>query len=259
MWFGSWAEVVICYCSSRVSRRGQLTEAGLARPTVPLPGLTSLNCTHSLSMVHGATVSPRTRRFSKRTLFLPSLPQSPEHPKCLNHPRNPCSNPCATGEVRSSRLFFVPKPHVPHSTNWRLSIHRQTRLTCHRKLGAAYTDSHTHHSSTCSTLPGLPHDVPASPAVLVISEPQQLQDRRGGYYSCVEWAVRFACYAKEPSTFNSAKAQPPTTELIRRQSVRNKFSVRGVVRGASLALCAVNVVGCGLAYTFGKREKEEKK
>ncbi|EOA92179.1 hypothetical protein ACJQWK_03916 [Exserohilum turcicum] len=47
--------------------------------------------------------------------------------------------------------------------------------------------------------------------------------------------------------------------MRRSQSVRNKFSVRGVVRGASLALCAVNVVGCGLAYTFGKREKEEKK
>lgn len=42
------------------------------------------------------------------------------------------------------------------------------------------------------------------------------------------------------------------------QGLRNKFTVRGAVRGASLALCAVNVVGCGLAYTFGKREKEEK-
>jgi hypothetical protein len=43
------------------------------------------------------------------------------------------------------------------------------------------------------------------------------------------------------------------------QGLKNKFTVRGVVRGGSLALCAVNVVGCGLAYTFGKREKEEKK
>jgi hypothetical protein len=42
------------------------------------------------------------------------------------------------------------------------------------------------------------------------------------------------------------------------QKLRNKFTVRGAVRGASLALCAVNVAGCGLAYTFGKREKEEK-
>lgn len=47
--------------------------------------------------------------------------------------------------------------------------------------------------------------------------------------------------------------------LTTEQGIRNKFTVRGVVRGASLALCAVNVVGCGLAYTFGKREKEEKK
>ncbi|EMD68380.1 hypothetical protein GGP41_003406 [Bipolaris sorokiniana] len=46
--------------------------------------------------------------------------------------------------------------------------------------------------------------------------------------------------------------------MRRSQGIRNKFTVRGVVRGASLALCAVNVVGCGLAYTFGKREKEEK-
>lgn len=44
----------------------------------------------------------------------------------------------------------------------------------------------------------------------------------------------------------------------KRQKLRNKFTVRGAVRGASLALCAVNVAGCGLAYTFGKREKEEK-
>ncbi|EUC44931.1 hypothetical protein COCMIDRAFT_96938 [Bipolaris oryzae ATCC 44560] len=46
--------------------------------------------------------------------------------------------------------------------------------------------------------------------------------------------------------------------MRRSQGIRNKFTVRGVVRGASLALCAVNVVGCGLAYTFGKREKEDK-
>ncbi|RMZ66064.1 Altered inheritance of mitochondria 19 [Pyrenophora seminiperda CCB06] len=47
--------------------------------------------------------------------------------------------------------------------------------------------------------------------------------------------------------------------MRRRQGIKNKLTVRGVVRGASLALCAVNVVGGGLAYTFGKREKEEKK
>jgi hypothetical protein len=41
------------------------------------------------------------------------------------------------------------------------------------------------------------------------------------------------------------------------QQFTNKFTVRGVVRGASLALCAVNVAGCGLAYVFGKREKED--
>ncbi|KAH9876065.1 hypothetical protein J1614_003944 [Plenodomus biglobosus] len=46
--------------------------------------------------------------------------------------------------------------------------------------------------------------------------------------------------------------------MRRSQGIKNKFTARGVVRGASLALCAVNVAGCGLAYTFGKREKEEK-
>ncbi|KAL5115042.1 hypothetical protein ACEQ8H_007083 [Pleosporales sp. CAS-2024a] len=46
--------------------------------------------------------------------------------------------------------------------------------------------------------------------------------------------------------------------MRRTQALRNKFTVRGLVRGASLALCTVNVIGCGLAYTFGKREKEEK-
>ncbi|KAF1946175.1 hypothetical protein EJ02DRAFT_450946 [Clathrospora elynae] len=46
--------------------------------------------------------------------------------------------------------------------------------------------------------------------------------------------------------------------MRRSQGIKNKFTVRGVVRGGSLALCAVNVVGCGLAYTFGKREKEDK-
>ncbi|KAF2002709.1 hypothetical protein P154DRAFT_520821 [Amniculicola lignicola CBS 123094] len=45
--------------------------------------------------------------------------------------------------------------------------------------------------------------------------------------------------------------------MRRKQGIKNKFSVRGVVRGASLALCGANVVGGGLAYVFGRREKEE--
>lgn len=43
----------------------------------------------------------------------------------------------------------------------------------------------------------------------------------------------------------------------RKQAFRNKFSPRGVLRGATLGLCAVNVVGGGLAYFFGKKEDEE--
>ncbi|PSN63976.1 hypothetical protein BS50DRAFT_558270 [Corynespora cassiicola Philippines] len=46
--------------------------------------------------------------------------------------------------------------------------------------------------------------------------------------------------------------------LRRKQPMKQKFTVRGVVRGASLGLCAVNVAGGSLAYVFGKREKEEK-
>jgi hypothetical protein len=47
------------------------------------------------------------------------------------------------------------------------------------------------------------------------------------------------------------------TWLTLSQQLKNKFTVRGVVRGASLGLCAVNIAGCGLAYVFGKREKED--
>ncbi|KAJ5232322.1 hypothetical protein N7468_005278 [Penicillium chermesinum] len=42
----------------------------------------------------------------------------------------------------------------------------------------------------------------------------------------------------------------------RRQPMMKKFGVRGVVRGGTMALCLVNMVGGGLAYTLGKREEE---
>ncbi|KGO68518.1 hypothetical protein PITC_071430 [Penicillium italicum] len=43
----------------------------------------------------------------------------------------------------------------------------------------------------------------------------------------------------------------------RRQPFMKKFAVRGVVRGATMGLALVNMVGGGLAYTLGKREEEE--
>ena len=43
----------------------------------------------------------------------------------------------------------------------------------------------------------------------------------------------------------------------RKQHLGDKFKVRGIVRGATLGLCAVNVVAGGLAYTLGKREERE--
>ncbi|KAF1355182.1 hypothetical protein BDV97DRAFT_290262 [Delphinella strobiligena] len=43
----------------------------------------------------------------------------------------------------------------------------------------------------------------------------------------------------------------------RKQAFKSKFSPRGLLRGATLGLCAANVVGGGLAYFFGKKEDAE--
>ncbi|KAF2086002.1 hypothetical protein K490DRAFT_45600 [Saccharata proteae CBS 121410] len=43
----------------------------------------------------------------------------------------------------------------------------------------------------------------------------------------------------------------------RKQKLHSKFGARGLVRGGTIALCAANVVGGGLAYVFGRREEEE--
>ncbi|KAF2441490.1 hypothetical protein P171DRAFT_434170 [Karstenula rhodostoma CBS 690.94] len=45
--------------------------------------------------------------------------------------------------------------------------------------------------------------------------------------------------------------------MRRKHHLKQKFGARGIVRGASLGLCAVNVAACGLAYVFGKREEDE--
>ncbi|KAF1967566.1 hypothetical protein BU23DRAFT_559218 [Bimuria novae-zelandiae CBS 107.79] len=45
--------------------------------------------------------------------------------------------------------------------------------------------------------------------------------------------------------------------MRRKHQIRQKFGARGIVRGASLGLCVVNVAGCGLAYAFGRREEAE--
>ncbi|PHH69077.1 hypothetical protein CDD82_94 [Ophiocordyceps australis] len=45
--------------------------------------------------------------------------------------------------------------------------------------------------------------------------------------------------------------------LRRRQSLRGKFSARGLVRGAAIALCMANCLGGGLAYALGSFEKDE--
>ncbi|TKA75864.1 hypothetical protein B0A55_04863 [Friedmanniomyces simplex] len=42
----------------------------------------------------------------------------------------------------------------------------------------------------------------------------------------------------------------------RRQGFGNKFGVRGVIRGGTMGLCLVNVVGGGLGYAFGGGKAE---
>ncbi|KEF56036.1 uncharacterized protein A1O9_07617 [Exophiala aquamarina CBS 119918] len=43
----------------------------------------------------------------------------------------------------------------------------------------------------------------------------------------------------------------------RRLGFVNKFGARGIIRGATVGLCLVNLVGGGLAYGFGSRSKED--
>ena len=43
----------------------------------------------------------------------------------------------------------------------------------------------------------------------------------------------------------------------RKGGFRSKFGARGLVRGATMALCAVNVVSGGLVYAFKGRKDEE--
>jgi len=43
----------------------------------------------------------------------------------------------------------------------------------------------------------------------------------------------------------------------RKQPLGRKFGTRGLVRGATMALCAMNVVGGGWAYAFGERRGGE--
>lgn len=45
----------------------------------------------------------------------------------------------------------------------------------------------------------------------------------------------------------------------RRLGFMNKFGARGILRGATMGLALANVVGGGLAYTFGSRSKEDEK
>lgn len=196
----------------RETRRGQLTESRLARADGPLPDLTSLNFTNP-----STPVSLRNH-FSKNhtplytynlSIVAPHL--SLPYLQCLNHPNNLRFNPSAIGEVRLSCLFPVSTTHVPHSTHWHWHWHwhmyASNWLTIYRKLRTTYAVGYAHHSPTCSALPNFPYDVPTSLAVLIISESEQLQDGFSWYNCCMEWAICFACYAKESGMFNSATGE----------------------------------------------------
>ena len=43
----------------------------------------------------------------------------------------------------------------------------------------------------------------------------------------------------------------------RHQAFGSKFGTRGIVRGATMALCLANVVSGGIVYAFSPREKEK--
>ncbi|KAF7114313.1 hypothetical protein CNMCM5793_008265 [Aspergillus hiratsukae] len=43
----------------------------------------------------------------------------------------------------------------------------------------------------------------------------------------------------------------------RRQPLMKKWGARGIVRGTTMGLCLLNMVGGGLAYTLGKREDRD--
>ena len=167
---------------------------------------------------------------------IPSLPDSPRR-TCL-------TLSCITIEAKSLTQSFL-----------------------YREFRTANTPRHPHHSPTCSSIPVLPHDVYPRLALLLLPELEQLQDRCCRYHGCMEWLVCIACYAEKSGMFKPflhvVEFFHWTTLRVaksnQKQGIKNKLSARGIVRGGSLALCAINVAGCGLAYTFGKREKEEKK
>ncbi|KAF2100530.1 hypothetical protein NA57DRAFT_74136 [Rhizodiscina lignyota] len=43
----------------------------------------------------------------------------------------------------------------------------------------------------------------------------------------------------------------------RKQGIYSKFGTRGLIRGATLGLCAANVVGGGWAWMMGRRKEED--
>lgn len=66
-------------------------------------------------------------------------------------------------------------------------------------------------------------------------------------------------FKKDAAGLTSAWSAAYIVLATRRKAggIRNKFGTRGVVRGMTLALCAVNVVSGGLTYAFGKNDDKD--
>jgi hypothetical protein len=63
--------------------------------------------------------------------------------------------------------------------------------TINRKLRPSNSPRNSHHSPACSTIPTTTHAVPSHPTLLILFEPEQLQDRLCWCHCGLEWSVRF--------------------------------------------------------------------
>jgi hypothetical protein len=65
-------------------------------------------------------------------------------------------------------------------------------LTINRELRPAHAPRNSHHSPACPTIPTATHAVPSNPTLLILLEPEQLQNRFCWCDCSLEWFVRFA-------------------------------------------------------------------
>ena len=73
----------------------------------------------------------------------------------------------------------------------------------------------------------------------------------------MEWALHTVGAKKAAGWLFATVASASRADQNVLQKLYSKFGARGLIRGATLGLCAANLVGGGLAYAFGKRKDEE--